>query len=66
MFLWLREMLEKKLLTFVTWTDTRDMLADGLTKGSVPRDALEDGVNGTFMLNQAFEQRMRNRRPVTM
>ena len=64
--LWLREMLEKKLLQFVTWTDTRDMLADGLTTGSVSREALEDSMKGTFMLNQAFEQCVRNRRPVTM
>ena len=64
--LWLREMLEKKLLQYVTWSDTRDMLADGLTKGSVSREALEDSMIGMFSLHQAFEQCSRNRHKVTM
>ena len=35
-----RERLEKQILRRLYWSDTRDMLADGLTKGSVPRDQL--------------------------
>ncbi|CAK0808244.1 unnamed protein product, partial [Prorocentrum cordatum] len=36
----LRERLQSGTLRRLFWTDTRDMLADGLTKGSVPRDQL--------------------------
>ena len=64
--LWLREMLEKKLLQYVTWTDTRDMLADGLTKGSVAPDALEDSMNGKFKLQHKYEQCVRHMKAVTM
>ena len=36
----LRERLSTGALRRLYWSDTRDMLADGLTKGSVPRDQL--------------------------
>ena len=36
----LRKRLLAGTLSALWWTDTRDMLADGLTKGSVPRDQL--------------------------
>ncbi len=36
----LRERLQSGTLRRLFWTDTRDMLADGLTKGTVPRDQL--------------------------
>ena len=36
----LRERLLSGTLSALWWTDTRDMLADGLTKGSVLRDQL--------------------------
>ena len=36
----LRERLLAGTLSALWWTDTRDMLADGFTKGSVPRDQL--------------------------
>ncbi len=35
-----RELLDLKRLRALHWIDTRDMLADGLTKGAVPRDAI--------------------------
>ena len=41
-----RELLDTKVLTALHWIDTRDMLADGLTKGSVERDALADAMAG--------------------
>ena len=41
-----RELLDTKVLTALHWIDTRDMLADGLTKGSVERDALADAMGG--------------------
>ena len=36
----LRYYLEHGMLRSITWTDNRDMLADGLTKGKVKRDAI--------------------------
>ena len=38
---YLRELLDRKVLRAMSWIDTRDMLSDGLTKGSVARDLLE-------------------------
>ena len=35
----MRELLDTKVLEALVWLDTRDMVADGLTKGSVDRDA---------------------------
>ena len=37
----LREHLDRKQLSRLVWIDTRDMLADGLNKGSISRDALK-------------------------
>ena len=34
------------VLFALVWQDTRDMLADGLTKGAVERTALHDAMNG--------------------
>merc|ERR1711966_620289 len=45
--LWLRELLSSKLLSSLMWEDTRDMIADGLTKGSVNRDALRAAATGS-------------------
>jgi len=46
----LREMLEHKLLAALVWLDTRDMLADGLTKGTVERDVLQAAMAGLLHL----------------
>ena len=64
--LWLREMLLKKLVGYVTWTDTRDMLADGLTKGSVSRDCLEYAMYGTVHMRHAIEQCSKTRGKINM
>ena len=37
------------------WTDTRDMYADGLTKGAVSRDALREVMTGIIMLRHDVE-----------
>ena len=37
--LWVRELLSRGQLRGWSWIDTRDMIADGLTKGSVERAA---------------------------
>ena len=47
---YLREMLEYDVLRLLVWVDTRDMLADGLTKGSVDRIVLRDAMDGAVML----------------
>ena len=51
--LWLREVHTKGLLQDFVWADTRDMYADGLTKGIIKRDALIEITHGTFRLRHA-------------
>ena len=38
--LWVREMLQLGVCKCLRWVDTRDMAADGMTKGSIDREAL--------------------------
>ena len=45
--LWIREMTDKKLIG-----ETRDMLADGLTKGAISRDGLQNAMDGKFRFTQ--------------
>ena len=42
----LRECLDNRVLAAIIWLDTRDMQADGLTKGSVDRAALDEIMAG--------------------
>ena len=44
--LYLRQLLQDKVLGALGWCDTRDMHADGLTKGTVERDAIHDVMDG--------------------
>ena len=37
----LREKLDKHILQALNWNDTRDMQADGMTKGGIDREAVE-------------------------
>ena len=41
----LREMLEKQVAS-IAWLDTRDMVMDGLKKGTKDRDALREAAQG--------------------
>ena len=50
--LYLRELLNKNILHALIWQDTRDMLADGLTKGQVDRAALHAAMTGWFPLEK--------------
>ena len=43
-----RELLDKGIVRAIMWLDTRDMTADGMTKGSVDRKAIEDCMSGTI------------------
>ena len=44
--LWLRQLIVDKLV-LIGWTDTRDQYADGLTKGAVSRELLQEVATGT-------------------
>ena len=46
--LYLRELLDNGVIHALIWQDTRDMLADGLTKGAVDRKAIHDIMSGTL------------------
>jgi len=47
---YVRELLDKRILSGLLWVDTRDMAADGMTKGSVDRRALVECMCGTYTL----------------
>ena len=42
----IREMLDSGVLDALLWIDTRDMLADGLTKGTIDRADLHQAMQG--------------------
>ena len=52
---WLRELLNRQVLNELKWCDTRDMTADGHTKGSVSRDALLQLMSGIFKYKHATQ-----------
>ena len=52
---WLRELLSRQILNELKWCDTRDMTADGHTKGSVDRQALLQLMNGIFKYSHAVQ-----------
>ena len=43
---WMRDMLSKGLVRLIEWCDTRDMSADGHTKGSIDRQLLLEVMSG--------------------
>jgi hypothetical protein len=51
--LYLRELLDTGVLKALIWTDTRDMLADGMTKGAVDRKAITDVMAGSIVVHHA-------------
>ena len=61
--LWLREMHDKGLVSRIVWTDTRDMYADGLTKGVIKRDALYEAMSGKIQLRHSVNICIRRFRP---
>ena len=44
---YIRELLDLKILTALIWCDTRDMLVDGLAKGSIEREMIHSVMGGT-------------------
>lgn len=49
-----KTLLQAGVLKGLWWTDTRSMLADDLTKGSVDRSALESATNGWIEIHHAL------------
>ena len=49
--LYIRELLDNNVLHALIWQDTRDMIADGLTKGAVDRDALHSAMAGSAVVS---------------
>ena len=43
---YIRELLDNYVLSALCWSDTRDMIADGLTKGTIDRQALHEVMSG--------------------
>ena len=54
---YIRELLDGHVLQAIVWADTRDMEADGLTKGSVGRGALHMLMKGKSQWLQTCEVR---------
>jgi len=50
-----RELLDTRVVQALIWIDTRDMMADGLTKGSVDRDVLHSVMNGFINYKHEFK-----------
>ena len=48
--LWIREHADRGVVTGIAWVDTRDMLSDGLTKGSVARSLIDKAMVGSWAL----------------
>jgi hypothetical protein len=56
---WIRELLQLRLIETIQWCDTRDMTADGHTKGSIERDLLLQLMAG----NQAYKHDVKRYTP---
>ena len=52
---YLRELLDRNVLDSMWWLDTRDMIADGLTKGAVDREALHQLMDGWELIDKEFK-----------
>ena len=52
---WLKELLERGIISRVVWCDTRDMVADALTKGSISRDALHSICAGMLSIVRKYK-----------
>jgi len=53
--LWLRELLDKGIITTLRWADTRDMTADAHTKGCIDRKAILELMAGWFNYGHEFK-----------
>ena len=51
--LWLREIVDRRIMDTLNWRDTRDMTVDGHTKGCIDRSALHEVASG--ILKSTYE-----------
>ena len=52
----LRELLDSRVISITCWTDPRDMVADGATKGSVDREfVVHTCMGGSSVINHAIK-----------
>ena len=52
-----RDWLYSKRIRFLFWSDTRDMIADAMTKGGVVRDLIEGAMNkGSLILKHSSQK----------
>ena len=56
---WIRQMMDRGIVHSVQWCDTRDMTADGHTKGSIDRDLLLQVMSGC----QTFKYELKTHTP---
>ena len=61
---YLRELLDTKVLEALIWIDTRDMIADGMTKGAVDREAIHQCMRGVWQLQHAARVWIANKKAV--
>ena len=47
---WVRELLDSHILHTLAWCDTRDMISDALTKGSVDRARIHAAMDGKLII----------------
>jgi hypothetical protein len=52
---WLREQVQRGSIKYLVWMDTRDMAADGLTKGSCERELLHAIMSGKLLVRNAVQ-----------
>ena len=60
---YLRELLEHRVLHALVWVDTRDMVADGMTKGAVERKDIHATMLGNVINNHPMKL-WRHKQPV--
>ena len=61
-FQYIRDLLDTKVLEALVWLYTRDFVADGLTKGSVDRDALHACMHGIWLLQHSAQSWSANKK----
>lgn len=55
---WLREQMKSGKLSKLYWSDTRVMVADGLTKGAISREEIQSLMRGFWRLHVALQQQI--------
>jgi chaperone required for assembly of F1-ATPase len=62
---WLRELLQLRLIEVLQWCDTRDMTADGHTKGCIDRQTLLEVMKGHQSYKHEVKKYIPHRSEVT-